>query len=91
MIFFKRLFNKLKNTYNYRGHTKEVNRFVIEMYPTLTAKSILGPLFDNDNFYDREDQKDLFYLVTFNKDCPENQVHLKVEKSSKKVSEVQRL
>ena len=91
MTYIHRTYNKLKSTWIYRSHTDAVHTFVREMYPTLTAKSILGPLFDNDDFIDKEEQKELIYLVTFNKDCPENQIHLKVQKSTKEVSEIEKL
>jgi len=83
-------YNELNNSFKYRSHSAEVVRFVEQTYPTLTAKSIAGPLFDNELNIDREDRKDLFYLVTFKKDCPENQIHLKIKKSTKEVSEIEK-
>lgn len=90
MININRLYNDMLNKYRYRSHSEEVKRFVKDMYPTLAAKSISGPLFDNKNHLDDSKRKDLIYLVTFCKKCPENQIHLKVKKSSKEVSEVER-
>lgn len=90
MKFLFSTYNDLINKFKYRSHTNEVFAFVKQSYPTLSPKSILGPLFDNEENRDSSERESLFYLVTFKKDCPENQIHLQVDKVSKKVSEVER-
>ncbi len=90
MNFLYRHYNRVKNNWTYRIHTQEVTRFVKEMYPSLTVKNILGPLFDNELNIDKAERKELIYLVIFQKDCPENQIHLKVKKSTIEVSEIEK-
>ena len=73
-----------RNKIFYRHHTKSVYEFLRETFPTLKLKAVMGPL-ESDN-----KQNELFYLVTFDKDCPENQIHLKIDKSTMEVSEAER-
>ena len=78
------LFRNLKNKFKYKEHSRSVSKFLREHY-TLEVKSVQGPLLDN------EDTEQLFYLVTFVKECPENKITLKVDRDTKEVSEVERL
>ena len=79
-----KLLNKLKNRLKYKSHTAEVHRFISNNY-TLEVKECRGPIIDS------EPTKELYYLVIFKKECPENSITLKIDIETKTVSEVERL